>query len=344
MPRRRSCAAASSAARRHVRKDQLGRAQAVRVARRRGTSGPGSGRSRPAECGPPAMPERSASMTIGFMTGQSHTRARWRTPVRPAPTNHDVGVVLAAQAGERRPLRRGQGGNPRGLPVSSLHRSAAILLYFPRGPEMTVRGDPHWGSLGAVASPRFVMATSGPGARSAPRDLNTSRAAESAAPAGKSCTLRWSGSLSSVFVAIGLACTGGRYGRAAGAASLPVLDGDGSRPGPAVGRHRRARRARHPHDPRDLARRRGAGHRLRSRAGPLLPDGSGAPPGGRRAGRAGRRRGPAAGSRGAAPPVPRRGAARRWRCCRRATGRCSRPTPPASTAASRRSAPARSST
>ena len=29
------------------------------------------------------------------------------------------------------------GGNPRGLPVAGLHRSAAILLYFPRGPEMS---------------------------------------------------------------------------------------------------------------------------------------------------------------------------------------------------------------
>ena len=63
-----------------------------------------------------------------------------------------------------------------------------------------------------------------------------------------------------------------------------------SRPRPAIGRHRRARRARHPHDPGHLARRRGPGHRLRPRAGPLLPDGSGAPPRGGRAGRARRRR------------------------------------------------------
>ena len=47
-----------------------------------------------------------------------------------------------------------------------------------------------------------------------------------------------------------------------------------------------------PDDPGHLARRRGPRHRLRPRAGPLLPDGSGAPPRGRRAGGARGRRAP----------------------------------------------------
>ena len=281
-------AAAAAAPRHRARRGARPRTRAwPRAARARaprpGRAGPGPAAA--ARSNGPTSPGRRGRprATIGFKPAVAHASAV-AVPVRPPPT-----MTTSASCS---PRSRGKEGSARWAAIHGdwpyrVGMILSILQYLRPRSATSARGH-RWPLLRCI--------------------VNMRRALRIAAGAG-------------ALLVLGLAGGGWwAYGRLS--ASLPALDGQLTLSGLAApvtverdglgiptirGRSRAGRRAR---------------HRLPARAGPLLPDGSGAPARRRRAGGARRPAGASRSIGGRACTACGRRRARPWRCCRTTTRAC----------------------